>query len=247
MANLYKNIDCKIKSKEYFMELLKTPCEITQLVTFVNPFSYSVFLDNSELLKNFDALFVDGSLLVLMNNIFCRTKVKRLSFDFTSIASDVFNHCQDKDLSIAFIGASEDELPMALSNILLLHPELHISYSRNGYFNNEKDYQKCINNLMESKSDIVVIGMGSPLQEKFSVMLKNANTDISCVFTCGGFLTQTAISCEYYHPIIKKLGLRWLQRAIMHDFVRDRLIKHYPVFVVKYIYNHVKLLFIKSR
>ena len=137
-------------------------------------------------------------------------------------------------------------MPLALSNILLLHPNLKISYSRDGYFNDEIDYQKCIDDLKESKSDVVVIGMGSPLQEKFSVMLKHANTNISCVFTCGGFLTQTAISCEYYHPIIKKLGLRWLQRAVMHDFVRERLIKHYPVFVVKYLYNHFKLLFVKS-
>jgi len=246
VTNDYYNVDLKIQSKDSFFRLLGNSNSDTKLVTFVNPFSYDVFLKYPELLPDFEALFVDGSLLVLMHNIFHKQKISRLSFDFTSIAGDVFSHCQDKNLSIAFIGATEDELPIALRNILSIHSKLNISYSRNGYFNDEIDYQKCIDDLKESKSDIVVIGMGSPLQEKFSIMLKHANTNISCVFTCGGFLTQTAISCEYYHPIIKKLGLRWLQRAVMHDFVRERLVKHYPVFVVKYLYNHFKLLFVKN-
>ncbi len=78
--------------------------------------------------------------------------------------------------------------------------------------------------------------MGTPLQEEFLIRIKKA-INIKILITCGGFLTQTSMFGDYYHPIIKKLGLRWLQRAILHKHVRDRLIKVYPEFLLSYLLN----------
>ena len=82
--------------------------------------------------------------------------------------------------------------------------------------------------------------MGTPYQERFSVSLKKLLTSPATIITCGGFLTQTSIKADYYHPLIKKLGLRWLQRMVMHKHVRDRVLKKYPKFIFYYLYSMVR-------
>jgi exopolysaccharide biosynthesis WecB/TagA/CpsF family protein len=235
----YQKIDNKLRSRKHFQDILTDKGDRTRILTFLNPFSYKTFIDNPKLISEFDSFYVDGALLVKLHNFFNNHKVDRLSFDFSSIANDVFEHAQTNKLAVAFIGAKEEELTGALSNLRLLYPNLNIVYSRNGYFQNETDYKNCFKSMRTIKIDILIIGMGSPYQEEFAVKVKHSELNISLIFTCGGFLTQTSIKPDYYYPIVKKLGLRWLQRAIMHKHVRDRLIKDYPIFIIKYIYNHI--------
>lgn len=85
--------------------------------------------------------------------------------------------------------------------------------------------------------------MGSPYQENFSISLKNSfgNSRLKLIITCGGFLTQTSIKTDYYHPIIKKTGLRWLQRMVMHKHVRDKVFSKYPSFILKYFVERIFL------
>jgi N-acetylglucosaminyldiphosphoundecaprenol N-acetyl-beta-D-mannosaminyltransferase len=197
-------------------------------------------MDKPSLIKEFDSFYADGALLVKLYNLFNKNKIDRVSFDFSSIANDVLEHAQTNKLAVSFIGAKEEELTGALSNLGLLYPNMNIVYSRNGYFQNATDYKNCFESMRKIKIDILIIGMGSPYQEEFAVKVKHSELNIPLVFTCGGFLTQTAIKPDYYYPIVKKLGLRWLQRAIMHKHVRNRLLKEYPIFVVRYIYNQLR-------
>lgn len=238
----YLDINEKIKTKQNLLKLLSKSQNNTQLITFLNPFSYKVFLENEDLINNFDSFYADGILLVKLHNIFNQNKIDRVSFDFSSIAKDVLGFANNNKLNIALIGATQDELDGAVKNLKNMYSNINFCYTRNGYFNNEDEYIKCFTDLRNIKIDILIIGMGSPYQEKFAVRVKKENLQIPLVFTCGGFLTQTSIKADYYYPLVKRFGLRWLQRALMHKHVRDRLIKDYPVFIIKYIWNHLLIL-----
>jgi len=238
--NIYKKINIKIKDKEYFQDLLFKNDREMRLITFLNPFSYNVFIKYPELIDKYDSFYADGALLVKLHNLFNTHKINRVSFDFSSIAKDVLEYANNNLINIAFIGAQQNEIDTAINNIKIMYPNISIVYLRNGYFNSNEEYKCCFKDMNILKIDILIIGMGSPHQENFAVKVKDNNLDIPLVYTCGGFLTQTAIKADYYYPIVKKLGLRWLQRAIMHKHVRDRLIKDYPLFVIKYIYNQFK-------
>jgi len=240
MELIYSIIDKRLRDKSFFNKILRVDHSKSYFVTFLNPFSYNVFLNKPELIGEFNAFFADGALLVTVHNLFNKDKIDRLSFDFSSIATDVLEYSENNNLSISFIGATEEELQGTLVNIKKLYSKLNIVYTRNGYFNNKEDYKECFNSLKDTEIDILIIGMGSPYQEEFAIKVKNKCINIPLVLTCGGFLTQTSIKADYYYPWIKKLGLRWLQRAIMHRHVRDRLIKDYPIFIVKYIWYHIK-------
>ena len=209
----------------------------TKIVSFVNPFSYHLLL-NSDVTTNVDILFSDGALHTMLHtNFVAKSVFERASFDYSSIASNTFSYAEKNNYKVALIGGTSEEIQKAKTNIIKRYPLIKISYSRNGYFNSENEYAECLDNL--ESTNIVIIGMGTPLQEGLCSKVKEKYSRSKMIFTCGGFLTQTAIKDDYYHPIIKKFGLRWLQRAYMHEHVRKRLINEYPIFIIKYIYQHI--------
>lgn len=210
------------------------------VATFVNPFSYPILINKPELYNQFNFIFSDGSLHTKLHNLFCENKIDRVSFDLSSIARDTLLRAQEQQLKVAFIGGKPEHADALPTKLLSLFPNLIISYCRDGYFNLQDDKQHCFTELVKCSPDIVIVGMGTPLQEKFLLECVERVESAKEFYTCGGFLEQTATKGDYYHPLVKKLGLRWLQRAIMHKHVRDRLIKDYPRFIVKYCRSHVK-------
>jgi len=240
-----KRLDDKISVNVDIPLLLSSIKDNKQrLVSFVNPFSYRVLLNSPNIIDGIDSFYSDGSLLQRLHNIFYpKSKVNRISFDYSSIAGEVFEFVQNNELNIAFVGGTSTEISKAEVNIKTCYPMLNIVYSRSGYFNGEEEKKDCFNLIDESNAAVLIVGMGTPIQEQFLMEAKLNCPNVKLMFTCGGFLTQTAIKSDYYHPLIKKLGLRWLQRVVMHKHVRQRIIKDYPKFLVTYLYEHLAIIF----
>jgi N-acetylglucosaminyldiphosphoundecaprenol N-acetyl-beta-D-mannosaminyltransferase len=231
MDSLDSLIACKKRLPRLLQESVDSKDALA--VTFVNPFSYYILKGRSDLVDYFDYIFIDGLLLEVLHNRFHDNRVQRASFDFSSIANDVFEHCIINGLKVSLIGAKEEENKKAVKNIKSIFPKLNICSSRNGYFYGTElcDYLFQIKSL---NPDVIIVGAGTPIQEE--IILKAKKMKIGkLLFTCGGFLTQTSMKTEYYHPLIKKLDLRWLQRAFLHKHVRRRLLINYPRFLVKYL------------
>ncbi|HIF9097508.1 WecB/TagA/CpsF family glycosyltransferase [Photobacterium damselae] len=203
------------------------------LISFVNPFSYPIISKDLDLINNIDYWFSDGFILCKLITFFDKRKLNRYSFDFSSIAHEVFKYIEKENLNLAIIGANKNEIENAIDYIKSIY-DINVGYFSDGYFDLENNAHD--QNLIDNNIDVLIVGMGTPYQEKFMI---DINKKVNLVFSisCGGFLTQTALKGDYYHPIVKKLGLRWLQRAIMHQHVRERLIKDYPYFLLKYIYT----------
>eukprot|EP00768_Dysnectes_brevis_P009205 gnl/Dysnectes_brevis/9043_a16522_199.p1 GENE.gnl/Dysnectes_brevis/9043_a16522_199~~gnl/Dysnectes_brevis/9043_a16522_199.p1 ORF type:complete len:277 (+),score=-98.60 gnl/Dysnectes_brevis/9043_a16522_199:56-832(+) len=229
------NIENKIKNKTDFIKILKDSTKNTT-VSFVNPFSYQLLSKKTNLVNNIDYLFSDGALLCTLSNLRREEKIDRVSFDFSSIANHVFSFAVNEAKSIALIGGSKSEIQSASIYIKNRYPTLSLDYYRDGYFTKD-NFASVIDEINKRSIDIVIVGMGTPLQDEFIVSIKEHNKSVQLAFTCGGFLTQTALKGDYYHPIIKKLGLRWFQRCLMHKHVRTRLLKDYPIFVISYLFN----------
>jgi N-acetylglucosaminyldiphosphoundecaprenol N-acetyl-beta-D-mannosaminyltransferase len=216
----------------------------SNIITFVNTFSYYQLLESNCSIDKIDYIFVDGYLQVILHNLFHKNKINRASFDFSSLANDVFSYVIKNNLRLALIGAKEDEINAAISNLKSKYNNLYIPYYRNGYFDNEIDKYNLCNTLKEHHIDVVLLGMGTPVQEEFAIYLKEHGV-MSYIFTCGGFITQTAKHIDYYKNIVKKTNLRWLQRAIEYKHVRKRLLINYPINIVRYLLAHFILIFIK--
>jgi N-acetylglucosaminyldiphosphoundecaprenol N-acetyl-beta-D-mannosaminyltransferase len=243
-----KKLDDKISiGLDFPLILSSIKGEKQTLVSFVNPFSYNVLIKSPEIIDGIDYFYSDGSLLQRLHNIFHpKSKVARLSFDYSSIAGEVFEYSQNNSLKIALVGGTSSEILKAKENIEYCFPSLNITYIRSGYFDDQQEKDDTFKLIEKLDADILIVGMGTPIQDQFIIEAKVSCPNVKLMFTCGGFLTQTSIKTDYYHPLIKKLGLRWLQRMVMHKHVRQRVIKDYPKFLISYLYEHIAMLIFRK-
>jgi N-acetylglucosaminyldiphosphoundecaprenol N-acetyl-beta-D-mannosaminyltransferase len=212
-----------------------------KLITFVNIFSYYRLLDSGFPTDRLDTILVDGLVHVKLHNFYHKEKINRVSFDFSSLANDCLEYAQKNNLKVALIGAKADEIKIAVMNLQNKYRNLCIVYSRNGYFFSGSEMQELCNTLRQKGPDLIILGMGTPEQEKCALYLSEHGL-LCPIITCGGFLTQVAKRSDYYRYIVKKLNLRWLQRAIEFKHVRKRLFVYYPKNIIRYFIDHTVLL-----
>jgi N-acetylglucosaminyldiphosphoundecaprenol N-acetyl-beta-D-mannosaminyltransferase len=104
-----------------------------------------------------------------------------------------------------------------------------VSYSRNGFFESDEQRREVIRHIRQQEYDVVVCGMGTPLQEKFLVELKEAGWN-GYGYTCGGYLHQLATKEKYYPKFFDKLNIRWIYRIYDEPKLYHRYFVLYPVF-----------------
>ncbi len=208
--------------------------EENSLVTFLNPYSVKKLNREIELLENFDYIFLDGIALVYYFLLVKKIKIKRISFDMGSLAPYVFSYACRNNKSIFLVGSKPHEISVAANKIKKRFPNLNIIGYSSGFFKDEKEEAKIISQIREANPDIVVVGMGAYLQEKFLIKLRNSNWN-GCGITCGAFLEQTSTKINYYPSLVNKLNLRWLYRLFKNPKLIKRYFFDYPIQIIKII------------
>jgi len=209
------------------------------LVTFLNPYSYVVLRKMKHIYSKFDGIEIDGIALVFFLQLFHISKKKRNSFDMSSMAGTVFEKAIESDLSIYFIGSTSNQISISVNNISQRFPGLRIVGYRHGYFENANQRKETIDHIVNLNPDVVVCGMGVPLQEEFLVDLRDAGWR-GTGYTCGGFFHQSARKLEYYPRLFDKLQLRWLYRMIQEPRLAKRYLLDYPKFVFIFFWDYIQ-------
>ncbi len=224
--------------KEYPEQLMST--DTCKLYTCINPYSYHIVRKNPQLYSNFDSIFVDGISMCWWIRILWGRKIPRLSFDMSGIAIDLFKklNCKNNNESIYFIGSNKQNIDATIKNINDEYPKINIQGYRNGYFKNETDRKTSLTNIIALNPNFVIVGMGSPLQEKFAVDLKALGYQGS-VFTCCGFLHQTSSKIKYYPDWIDKLNLRAFYRLYKEKGLFKRLYNVLIEFPILFLYDTI--------
>lgn len=208
------------------------------IATFVNPYSYLRLRRDQGLVARMDRVYVDGAAMVLALRA-VGVRVSRRSMDLTSMAPDVLGQASRQGLSVALVGSEPGVAERAGA---LLEGEvgpLKLVRVRNGYFAGTDEWAREIERLAELSPDIVLVGMGAPLQEAFLVDLQEAGW-LGAGFTCGGFLHQTASSSTgaYYPRMFRRA--RWLYRMLDEPRLVRRYFLQYPWFVLVFAWDAVR-------
>lgn len=204
---------------------------------FINPYSFYVLHKREFNWDDVDNIFVDGGLLVLLLRYFKAVDVKRVSFDYSSYAKVFFEEREKIGGSVSFIGSDTHSINKFVKNINNKYPSLLIRSYRNGYFDNIEEKYKCVRNIVDNiKPDFVIVGMGTPAQEEFSLLLKESGYQ-GTIFTCGGFIHQSVDSLIYYPSLINKLNLRFLWRIYKEKGLLNRYIKYYPKAIIYILFR----------
>ena len=208
------------------------------LITFLNPYSYLLARNNLELFKSIDYILPDGVMLAYSIRIFLKLHVQRRSFDMTSLAKVVFEHASASKKSLFIIGTEPQLIEKSISSLRGYYPNLNIIGSRHGYFNSEEEKKGVIESIVKAAPNILIVGMGTPLQEDFLVKTKEAGWQ-GTGFTCGGFLHQSINNLEYYPVLVDRLELRWLYRMFKEKHLRKRFFASYPKFPFIFIRDFI--------
>lgn len=214
------------KIKQSQLNDLSSVFKAGQIVTFLNPYSYLLARKKLDKFKQFDRVGIDGISLVWALKLF-GVKTKRYSFDMTSVAPHLYNHCIKNGKSIYFLGSKQEQVERAVKVFQENYPQLNIAGYRNGYFNNEEEKEAVRKEILALNPDFIVVGMGTPYQEDFLLDLKKYGYR-GTGFTCGGFLHQTSKGIDYYPAFFNKLNIRWVYRIFDEPKLFKRYFIDYP-------------------
>ena len=199
-----------------------------RVVTFLNPYSFLKLREAGTDLGRFDKICIDGGALKLFLALVYRDfGIRRLSFDFTSVAGLVFRDAAARAERGFVLGSDEGSNAAFVARIADMFPGIRLE-GRAGYFEDPAEQAELLATLARSDHDFVLIGMGAVRQEEIA----NALVDLGYrgrVYTCGGFVHQTAMSGgEYYPPWVDRCNLRFAYRMLKEPSTVRRYLVDYP-------------------
>lgn len=200
-----------------------------KLITWINHFSVIQIIKSSTPLNEFDYVGIDG---IFLKKLVSSTQT-RTSAD--TVLPLIF---KDVDLNVLLIGGSEGNKILIKQKFKKLFPRINLVLQLNGYSDLQND--KWVKKVNAIKVDIIVIGLGSPLQEKmaktiYEIMSSKAKDP--AIFTCGGWLDQLLYK-NYYPKISYPLRINWLIRIIREP---KRLWKRYTIFAIQALIQRKKI------
>ena len=210
------------------------------LYTFLNPVSYLKARNYSGLFLHFDGILADGQLLVLAVGLLYGKRIRRRSFDMTSLADGLFRHARDNGKTVCLVGGKEEEAERTAGLLQQRYPGIRIEGCWGGYFGSAGDRIRVRDAILQSQPDYVIAGMGTVLQEEFLVELKD-NGYRGIGITCGAFISQTGRGrLDYYPSIIDRLHLRAAYRFLKERHTRSRYVKALILFPAVFLADRLR-------
>lgn len=198
----------------------------SHLVTYLNPYSYTVARTHLDLFARMHEIRMDGILLCKVCNLFLRSGLVRRSFDNTADAPLVFGGCEQRRRPLYVVGSTETDVQGFVSLLRRQYPALPIAGFRNGYFEGEVELAATLSAITTSSAGTVLVGMGVGKQEAFLVGLVDAGWRGEG-YTCGGFIHQTSNGEQAYYPDwVNRFNLRFFWRLYREPHFRPRVVQY---------------------
>ena len=191
--------------------------------------------------SNFCAIFnkadihiCDGIGVVYATRLLLGKKIKRctgiqLFFDLTNMAIE-------QKLKVFLLGASPDSNEDACRKLTQMHLGLSIVGSQHGYFKNDEEVIKKIN---ESGADMLFVALGSPRQEKW-ITEHRETINVSLCMGIGGTLDVISGCAKWAPKIFRKTGTEFLYRLIANPkrWRRQLVLPKFVLMVLKEKFFH---------
>lgn len=205
--------------------------QVPRQVFFTNVHSIHLARRDAELqryLSQADLVLPDGSGLAIAGQVLDMPIQKNLNgTDFTPKV------CQMAEVggwSVYLLGAREKVVENCHRNIKDRFPNLDIAGYHNGYFNEEEEEQ-IIEEINEKKPDILLVALGSPLQEKW--VAQNAHRlNANVCFAVGGLFDFMSNEVDRAPRWMRDIGMEWLYRFFQDPAKKwDRIFIEIPEFL----------------
>lgn len=184
----------------------------------------------SQVLKKAELVIPDGAGIELALKLKGIVQERIPGIDF---ARELIKSCCIKGNVISLIGAKQEIIELAVKKLQDEFKGLNISYSRNGYFA-ESEEDEIINNLVDSKPQLVLVALGAPKQELFIDKCRKFLPNAVFIGVGGSFDVWAGV-VERAPKFFQIMRLEWLYRTIKQPERFKRIYKTLPLFVIKAI------------
>lgn len=149
---------------------------------------------------------------------------------------------EKKGYRMFFLGASGKVIKKAVEKCKSQYPDLQIAGYHSGYFKKEEE-EKIVEEIINSKADILCVGMPSPEKELF--IRKNLQRmNIPFAMGVGGTFDVIAEKVKRAPIWMQKMGMEWIYRLLQEP---RKMWKRYLVTNSKYAWMLIKTkLYIKG-
>lgn len=173
------------------------------------------------ILKAADLVVPDGIGIVWASR-FGKTRLKERVSGY-DLCLKLFEKMKDEKRTVYFFGGSPGVAAEAAKKIMAKYNGIQVVGHRNGYFS-AKDESKIISDIKAKSPDLLLVGLGSPKQEKW--IYDNLRfTGAKAAIGVGGSFDVMAGNVKRAPFIYQKLGLEWLYRLIKQPSRFKRMLK----------------------
>jgi N-acetylglucosaminyldiphosphoundecaprenol N-acetyl-beta-D-mannosaminyltransferase len=220
-------------------QALKTLLSLTKSdkayrVYFANAHSIEVASRNSDFsvaLKRSNLLLADGSGILLGSQLLGKPLTYNLNgTDLIPALFEAINSIPEK-ISVYFLGAKPGVASQAANNALAKYPGLEVVGVQDGYFP-ESDLPTVLSRIRAAKPDILLVAMGTPLQETWIDHHSSQLPGIICIGV-GGLFDFMAECVPRAPQLIRHLGSEWIWRLLMEP---RRLWQRYTIGNLVYLW-----------
>lgn len=141
---------------------------------------------------------------------------------------------------IFVLGGTEDINRLAIDSLISDYKKTNVK-GRNGYFK-EQDEQHIVKEINEFSPDVLLIGISSPIKERFFFNWKSY-LNVGIIVPCGGMVDVLAKKTKVTPDWLKKLGLAMFYRVIQEP---GRLLKSRISLLFQVIFKTVPILCYKK-
>ncbi len=185
-----------------------------------------------------DIIVSDGAGTLLLSKLFSvplrgRVGIPNLSYKLLDLA-------HERKLKVFLFGASQEVNHLACKNIKKKYLGIEDCKGINGYFT-EVDEQKILDQINQFNPDILLIGISSPMKERFALKYKN-KLNANIILPCGGVIDVLAGKAKRPPGKIAGLPLTWLFRFIQEP---RRLFSTTIKLVFQLVFHLIPVLYFK--
>lgn len=195
----------------------------------INNYKNQKFIDeiNSEKYQIPDGIGIVYASKIKHGNI--RDRITGIDF-----MQDILKESVNYQAKIFLYGAKPGIVEKAKEELKIMYKGINIVGLCDGYI----EPSEAINKIKESQANILFVGLGNPMQEKFIVENKKELSNIKIFMPVGGSFDVISKTLNRAPIIMQKLNLEWLYRLLKQPkriFRQVKLLK----FILLVIKNHI--------
>ncbi|MCL1632666.1 WecB/TagA/CpsF family glycosyltransferase [Sporolactobacillus sp. CPB3-1] len=135
----------------------------------------------------------------------------RENLNGTDLIPVLLDQCARNHWSVYLLGAAPKVVRAAAQKLSEKHTHLHIAGIHDGYFDSD---EQIIAEINQSGADVLLVGMGMPLQEKFIDRNTHALAPLVRI-AVGGFFDFASETKPRAPKLMRRLNLEWLFRMAL--------------------------------